>query len=357
MYSSYIFSPFLSSHETTSHRAISCQTAPPTFLRITLILSCMLSLYGCSFLDDSPTSSTETNMKETQMNMTSKVENSQILVHNEHTGGETQVRGGLSSVNINKDELESENNSVYGRLALLDANSFPKAKLSNLPNIRALFYVDAVKDLLLSVGDDGRSFLWSIGRNRSAVIPHQLAQLGGSPSSLALAPNRGLIAFSEGTKIRVLDLSSGEVIGRTERILTQIGSMRFSNDESRIILGGLDGRVYEWEFKGNRISKYQGHAAAVSAVAYHPSERVFFSADWNGSIIAWLRYVEDDTLDPLRVPLAGTVDIERGQRIIKDTKKGSVERMLVTPDGAYVILGLKDGTLQVWRVRGLTKVG
>ncbi len=105
------------------------------------------------------------------------------------------------------------------------------------------------------------------------------------------------------------------------------------------------------------IERYSGHAGVVSAIAYHPFGRLFFSGDWSGLLNAWQPYdadayegrYDENLFAPMF--LADVPVMEAGPR-----QPERIERMVISRDGKTMAVGLQTGLLQVWKLRGFKKV-
>lgn len=171
-----------------------------------------------------------------------------------------------------------------------------------------------------------------------------------------------LAAVSMRGVVRIVSLDTCRKVAETRLIDSRIGSLAFSPDARSLVLGAFDGKIYRWRFSEavsfHRSSallfeRYVGHGGVVSSVAFHPAGRVFFSADWTGALRGWLRYDEDD--------YRGRWDVATGSdRFYTDVSVSAsaarlseaIESMVVSGDGEFLLTATRDGTVQLWSVRG-----
>lgn len=162
--------------------------------------------------------------------------------------------------------------------------------------------------------------------------------------------------------VRVISLDNCRTLAETRLIDSRVGSLAFSPDARSLVLGAFDGKIYRWRFSealsfhrspALLFERYVGHGGVVSSVAFHPAGRVFFSADWTGALRAWLRYDEDD--------YRGRWDVATGSdRFYTEVSVSAsaarlseaIEGMVVSDDGESLLTATRDGTIQVWSVRG-----
>ncbi|MCB0310511.1 MAG: WD40 repeat domain-containing protein, partial [Bdellovibrionales bacterium] len=184
-----------------------------------------------------------------------------------------------------------------------------------------------------------------------------------------------LLATAEEQGIKIYDLSQQGVAFSLKHLDTRPASMVFSPDCKSLVIGGADGRLYRWLFaqpkspspemvqmlfeKEQRdLETYFGHASVVSAVAYHPLGRVFFSADWQGRLSAWLGYDEDRfkgkyDKDRFRGNYFADKVIRQGGNV---TEQAIVDHLGISYDGQLLLLATQKGSLELWSMRGFNRL-
>lgn len=215
----------------------------------------------------------------------------------------------------------------------------------------------------LSVTSHGRIARWNLNTEEES----ELFPAAGVISACAYDPNRHLVAMAEETSVSLFDIQRRVKISTSPSFGTKSSSLEFQPDGNSLIVGGEDGKVYRWRLtpqdesdprKRIEIERYLGHSAAVSALAYHPFSRIFFSGDSFGGIATWLSYDKD--------LFGGKYDERTNQvtyfaedaprALVASSEASTVLLLRVSNDGQNLFSALQDGSVE-WRlVRGLRLV-
>ena len=212
----------------------------------------------------------------------------------------------------------------------------------------------------------------SEGAINSASIPHPdserlspICRISADNSpifSAATSSNGQLVVVSMRGVVRILSLPDCRLIAETRLIDSRISSLAFSPDSCSIIMGAFDGKVYRWRFLESGgfsenqhllFERYVGHGGVVSSVAFHPAGRVFFSADWTGSLRAWLRYDQDDykgRWDVVTGPGRFYTDVAVAVSAARFSEP--IDSLVVSSQGGYLLTSTRDGSVQLWSIRG-----
>jgi WD40 repeat protein len=158
--------------------------------------------------------------------------------------------------------------------------------------------------------------------------------------------------------IFVWDLKTPPIISRT--LKTRVSSVRFVNDDTALLFGGVDGRVYRWRFleedtpKKPSIQRYIGHGSVVSAVAGGVGSPIFFSGDWLGVVSVWLPYDADRFSGRFDENIFGGTFFTDANKV-RETKnvEGEIESMVANQDRLFI--GRRDGKIEHWSIRGLRR--
>ncbi len=206
-----------------------------------------------------------------------------------------------------------------------------------------------------------------------AVEVQQVQLVTNAVQATAYSPVRSLLALASREKIEIFRISATDGFFRAEpvaelsspegRIATDID---FDPSGQSLLIGGLDGRVYRWLLSYDHLSggisleRYYGHSAAINSVAYHPFGGVFFSADKQGVLSAWLPYEQSSILArQQRAELfAGRFFADRAVRS-NAPRGGNIDSLFnLTPsgDGEFLFLSRNDGSIEVWQTRGLRRL-
>lgn len=218
----------------------------------------------------------------------------------------------------------------------------------------------------LSLDSDANVAVWNLETGQK----RQMFTLPEKPIVSTFSNDGRYIAIAKGSKIFILPIMAG-TDGPFElgRLSSNVVSLAFDPSSRAIMIGSTDSKVYRWEFnplqplKGGRkeskgLERYHQHASVISALAFHPFGRLFFSGDWDGNLNAWLVYSADAYRGEYEENLFGT----RFFAVMPKTKSASrrdserIERIRVSANGQYLAVGAQDGQLELWQVRGLQKL-
>lgn len=258
------------------------------------------------------------------------------------------------------------------------AKSFWQEAFTRLPQANGhkseiinVFSLIAKKDTaarnVLSVDVDGRVLLWSL-ENVDAQ-PRKLFFLKNGAKLAALSFNQDLLALVQEGRVVIIRLADQELKWSLERLKTRISSLSFDPSGEALLLGGVDGRVYRWDFLENddaettkefnrRFERYVGHPSTVSAVAYHPRGRVFFSGDWFGGLSAWLAYDTDLFEGKYDQNIFGGIfysDFSQRVQGKRDSRE-PIEQILLSSDGKDLFVSAQTGEIEYWSVRGFKRL-
>jgi len=214
---------------------------------------------------------------------------------------------------------------------------------------------------LASIGADGNIIVWNLPEG----VGHIASSLRSPAQLAAFGTSKALVAWTSGLTVNVAC-----VVGCTQRwTLTRLKSrstsLAFHDNDSAVLIGGADGRVYRWQFlkesesltikeREKILERYVAHQTMVSVVLSLHTGRAFFSADWDGALYGWLAYTSDDQQGDFDKNLFGGRffgDIGNYFRAGRLTDRG-ITGLSLSSDGSHLVVGTDDGAVEVWRVRG-----
>lgn len=305
-----------------------------------------------------------------------QVSNNQILTNSNQISNNQEFN---NTQEFNNQSLSSDNNKRFdindNENSKINSNSLQKLKNvarenkkeyfrdSNLGNIspsipKGIFTVRNTN--FVTIGEKGDIWLWSSNlQNRTHI-----ENLGTCVDKVDLDHNTLAIFWSCGAKLFTKELLNPESTKYIDRIKTRASAFTVYTNSTQFLVGGADGKLYRWDnpLKINitdfsKFERYTAHSTVVSAVAFHPAGRVFFSGDWQGRFKAWLSYKEDEFGGEYDENLFGGRFFEDGSTV-KDSGRsgGSIEKIVVSPDGNHVLLGFQDSTIEIWKLRSFKKV-
>jgi WD40 repeat protein len=108
---------------------------------------------------------------------------------------------------------------------------------------------------------------------------------------------------------------------------------RFDPTGRFVFAGAQDNAILRWELSTGKKTVLTGHKSWVRALAFVAKEKLLFSGDWAGRILAWP--LEADAPTPVR-----TIEAH----------KGWVRALAVSPDGKWLASGGNDNLAKLWSV-------
>ena len=215
----------------------------------------------------------------------------------------------------------------------------------------------------VSVDKDGHVILWTIASGEAHELYHYQAKSGAAVDHVAFYGPGLLLALSEHEQITVVSLRDGKELSRFSSGGSAFSALQFEAGGGAILAGAYSGRIYRWKLgletgeAGTKPEIYFGHAGAVSAVATHPFGRVFFSADLQGSLNAWLAYDADRFGGAYDENLFGGKFFATEAVRVAKSRGGDfgIDHLRVTSDGQILLSGLQNGQVELWKVRGLAR--
>jgi WD40 repeat protein len=218
---------------------------------------------------------------------------------------------------------------------------------------------------LLTAGSDGNLVAWALPDGSASIVK----SLGGPIQLAALGESRAMVAWTSGFTVHVACLDGCSKQWDLSDIKARTTSVAFHEDDSALLIGGADGRVYRWRFattetaekirdKEKILERYIAHQTIVSNVASLPGARAFFSTDWDGSLYGWLSYTSDDQQGEYDKNLFGGRFFGTGGTFIRANRlpDRGITALAVSQDGEQLALGTDDGFVEVWQVRGFEMI-
>lgn len=98
----------------------------------------------------------------------------------------------------------------------------------------------------------------------------------------------------------------------------------------RAISASDDGTLAIWDLAGERrLARLAGHSGKVAAIAIAPDHRLAASAGWDRTVRVW--------------------SLESGAQVLELAARDNVNAVRFSPDGANILAGNSDGSIQIWR--------
>jgi hypothetical protein len=231
--------------------------------------------------------------------------------------------------------------------------------------------------IALSAGGD-KSLILALRRGGQLSSINKQDQVA---ASIQIQPAPDVAAFFQGEFLALavegkvsIQKVGGNLLLSTEAVLssripTRILSLRFSNNGESLYIGGADGMVYRWRFRDEQratnvkdkqrcFERYVGASSSISAVVPHPQARLFFSADWDGGLNAWVPYDADvfnGAYDENLFAGRGYTDKVTRQRAARPNG-GALQDLDVSAKGRWLFACTEGGVIEVWKVRGFARM-
>jgi len=231
---------------------------------------------------------------------------------------------------------------------------------------RGATFTNSTSSYILTIGNHGR--ILAFPKEALDNEPYFLGSVDGKEGIMDFASN-GLVAFVAKTGISIFSIPRAAIIATLNRLNTRIATLKFSLDGDSLYIGGADGMVYNWRFAAELkdedadrpeklVHRYPGSSSVVNAIGFHPGGRVFFTGDWHGDVVAWQRYGTDKYEGQYDKNISGQ-RFFTGKHVRNRFRIGNgtgVSHLISDQEGAYLYVGLFDGTIEVWKQRGIKAV-
>lgn len=200
---------------------------------------------------------------------------------------------------------------------------------------------------LISGSDDFKARIWEVETWREVVVlrGHQATVV----DAVLSADGQWLLTASNDGTARVWDLETGEEVARIEQE-GEIAAVAFAHDDQWVVSGGRDATIRVWNIsmmlderrvEGREVARMM-HQGRLNSLAIHPDNQSAVTGGDDGSLWWW--------------DLARTDDIQVvGEQVTCSASQ--VEVVTYSPNGQWLIVGNRDGTVQVWETSGRRMVG
>jgi WD40 repeat protein/3',5'-cyclic AMP phosphodiesterase CpdA len=187
--------------------------------------------------------------------------------------------------------------------------------------------VDAQGTLVAAGDQDGTLHLWDV-TNGTPRAP--IASAGGRIVSMAMHGSLLAVAYRDG-EVHIHD-TEGDMAAGTGLVVPahDVRRMVFDSGGRLLVTGGDAGQLRAWDpSTGEQLRDMPGHAAAIHALAAHPSEPLLVTGDTAGAVRLWRL---DDPAPPRVLSEAGA----------------AIYGVAFSPTDALVAAGDRAGTVRLW---------
>lgn len=187
-----------------------------------------------------------------------------------------------------------------------------------------------------SASRDGILHVWNTVARTSSFSLHRpespVLSVAFSPDGLQL------LTGGEDSVVRVWDLKTGDRLSRCEGHSAAVTAVAWFRD-GRIASASLDRTVRVWDgATGRSLHCFEGHAGAVRSVAVSPNGRLVLSGGQDHLLRLW--------------------DLQLGQETAGlPCPSNDAAGVAFSPDGARALAGECDGVVRLWDVQGRQELG
>jgi WD40 repeat protein len=184
---------------------------------------------------------------------------------------------------------------------------------------------------IISGSSDGTIRIWSLDTRQPIGAPIRVRK---RVLAVALSDD-GRIVAGVGHDVCLFDIETREQMASMKGHTSDVWTVAFSPDGSRIASGSQDNSVCIWDAQtGKEMHRLNGHTNAVRSVAFSPDGLWIASGSIDRTVGVW----NSETGQPVGVPLIGHTHFVTG--------------VSFSPDSLQVISGSNDRTIHIWSALG-----
>jgi len=285
-----------------------------------------------------------------------------------------KLEGMITSLSLNKagDHFFVGTSISCSYLVALDNFEFELRSSSHFGRINDVAFPKGYSDLFVTASvNDIR--VWH-ARNQNELLRIQLKNLECLCVSLT-GDGRSIISGWSDGKIRAFLPESGRLMYTiNDAHQGGVTALVSTNDCSKLVSGGADGRVRVWALKGdsqNMIGSLAEHKGKITSIAINSDDSIFVSAGYDGSCVLWdmKKMVRSNALfassqfehvllhpDESQLLTTGTDrkitywDAVDGTaiRIIDGSETAAVNALALDTVGEYIVSGGGDKLVRLW---------
>ncbi len=177
--------------------------------------------------------------------------------------------------------------------------------------------------------------IWDVATGR------ELLALDTTADVLAFSPkDNRLVTAGPASGLQVWDGATGRHLLALPGHSSPVTCLAFTRDGSRLVSGSADRTLKVWDVRtGREVASLQGHAGGVNCVAISPDGSRVASSSGDRTLKVW------DARSGLEL-LSFSISVTRSGN--RSPVFAMVTTLAFSPDGARLVSGRLDGTLQVW---------
>jgi len=220
-----------------------------------------------------------------------------------------------------------------------------EAPLQKTPSYPLTFKSPASRINHILVGPDGKQIFTATNKSKIAILNIESGKVigyleghSGPVRAMAISRDGNLIASgSDDNNVRLWNTRTRKQILSLEGHTGSISSLSFSGDGTFLLSGSRDKTIRVWNWKaGSLINTITLHQGPVSAIIPLPGGKLVYSAS-------------SDKKDKYEITVW---ELKSGRRITKmKGHRGPILTMALSPDGQFVASGSRDRTIRLWDVK------
>jgi WD40 repeat protein len=175
---------------------------------------------------------------------------------------------------------------------------------------------------LISGGKDSKVTIWNLQTGKFVSLNGHSADV----TSVDISTGNLIASASKDKTIRIWDIN-GTLVSTLKGHTQEVNSVKFNYDGSKLVSGGADGKVIEWDVRNAKlIRSVEAHEGWTRCVAYNYNGTLIASGGDDGKIHIW-----------------NSSDGKLQNSIIAHSKW--VQTLAFSPDGKYILSGGHDNYL------------
>ena len=212
----------------------------------------------------------------------------------------------------------------------------------HMASIRSITF-SADGRLLVSAGEDRVIRVWDIERGETIrTLRGEIDDKGaGRIYSMALSPDNRLLAvggqtapftgnnYEDAAAIRLYDFASGALISRYQGHRAPVSALAFSADGRSLLSGSIDREAILWDVDNHELQhRLIGHAARIYAATFSSDGQHAITGSEDGKVLLW--------------------DARTGKRITTMPGHDSMVGAIASAPHGVVATGSKDRSIRLW---------
>lgn len=212
------------------------------------------------------------------------------------------------------------------------------------------------------IKERGKVYWQEDGRTVSYLYDSQLNLIDKASKSASVyatfAKNEKFVALSKTGLLKVFHRSGPLVLNyRADKF--SVTALEFLPDNCSILAGLADGSVLRIYFcardKDRQVERYANHWSMVTSLWSHPTQKFFISGDVTGNTVVSKLYDSDYHGG------ARDIDLMKGHEFVESERKITLSRaysseVVKIVGNEFVVVGLKEGVLEIFDLRGKRKL-